>query len=126
MVRSKLAHLGRHAVVVMVFGAVGLLRCASAQVVYVTTSSGISGFTVNPNTGSMTAISGSPFGTAFGGLTNVAIHPSGAFVYATQISTLDVYAFAVNPNSGALAPVPGSPFQGGILTGGVAVDPAGR
>lgn len=59
----------------------------------------------------------------------VAVHPSGAFLYATTAAPDgQLFAFAVHPVSGALTPAPGSPYLegSGKFTLNIAVHPSGR
>jgi 6-phosphogluconolactonase (cycloisomerase 2 family) len=98
-----------------------------AQFVYVTNeqSLNISAYKMNPTTGVLTPVSGSPFRTdAATAPVSVAVHPSGKFVYVASIDL--VSAYEVNPTSGALTPVFGSPFPAGQEPFSVAVDPTGK
>jgi len=79
-------------------------------------------FTIDPTTGTLSAVPGSPFslgcvspsaqptvastGCSPGGLT---VDPSGAFLYVTSGSANAVYALSIDPNTGALALLPDSP-----------------
>jgi 6-phosphogluconolactonase (cycloisomerase 2 family) len=80
-------------------------------------------FSVDPNTGALTAIAGSPFGS--GSPQSLASTPNGKFVYtANDDGSSTVGEYKVNPTTGALTSVgtilggPGQPF--------VAVDPSNR
>jgi 6-phosphogluconolactonase len=79
-------------------------------------------FTIDPNTGTLSAVAGSPFslgcvsflaqttipptGCSPGGL---AVDPSGAFLYVTGGYANAVYGLSIDPNTGALALLPDSP-----------------
>ena len=79
-------------------------------------------FTIDPNTGTLSAVAGSPFslgcvsfmlqttipptGCSPGG---IAVDPSGAFLYVTGGYANAVYGLSIDPNTGALALLPGSP-----------------
>jgi uncharacterized protein (TIGR03437 family) len=67
-------------------------------------------FTINPTTGALTPISGSPFAAGSGpfGLTS---DLSGRFLYSANYSSSNISAFAIDPTTGALTAVPGSPFS---------------
>ena len=89
----------------------------------------VSVFAVNPGTGALTAVPGSPFSA---GLTTtaVAVDPKGKFVYAANLGNPAILgtisAFTVNAATGALTPVAGSPFAFGLSPRTLAVDPSGR
>lgn len=83
----------------------------SSNFVYVAngTSSTVSAFSINSD-GTLSAVPGSPFSTAFGtNLSWVVIDPKGRFVYASDFANNAIYGFAVQSN-GALSPLSGSPF----------------
>jgi 6-phosphogluconolactonase (cycloisomerase 2 family) len=93
-------------------------------------SNNVSAFSVNPATGFLTLVAGSPFAT--GGLADgygisLATTPDDKFLIAANLSSenLTVYSIAAN---GALSPVAGSPFPagpGGELDG-IKVTPDGK
>ena len=72
----------------------------------------VSGFTINPATGALTPIAGSPFTTGTGPL-YVTVDPTGKFVYVTNGSSTNVSGFSIDPATGALTPLAGSPFPAG-------------
>ena len=93
-------------------------------------------FTIDPNTGTLSAVAGSPFslgcvslmasltmpptGCSPGGL---AVDPSGAFLYVTGGDANAVYGLSIDPNTGALAllpdsPVAATPYPNFIITNG--------
>jgi len=86
----------------------------------------LSGFSIDPASGALTPVSGSPFSGV--GSTVPAASPNGRFVYTGAPNGTAVAAFAVDPATGALSPVRGSPFA--TVAGGsptqVAVDPNGK
>jgi 6-phosphogluconolactonase (cycloisomerase 2 family) len=89
-----------------------------------TSSAGVAGYAINATTGSLTPMSGSPFGAgtcggdAFGGCDSMAVDPSGKFAYYVRFLGFPpglpesgvVYGNTVNATTGALAPISGSPF----------------
>ena len=90
-------------------------------------SSTISVFTINPVTGLLTPVPGSPFPT---GVTPdqiaLAVTPDNRFLYAANSRSGKISAFSITAN-GALSSVPGSPFSSGeIGTGRTKVSPNGR
>jgi 6-phosphogluconolactonase (cycloisomerase 2 family) len=87
----------------------------------------ISAFTIDPVTGTLTAIEGSPY--AVGGVHpwSVAIHPSGTFLYVLNYVTRDISILSINASSGALTAISGSPCQtGGSYPASIAVEPTGK
>jgi 6-phosphogluconolactonase (cycloisomerase 2 family) len=82
-----------------------------------------SAFWINPGTGALTAVSGSPFATGnFPG--SIAVSPAGNFVYVADSTSIS--ANTINPNSGALTAVSGSPWTIGTQPGEMTVDPTGK
>ena len=61
---------------------------------------GVSGYSINPVTGFLTAITGSPFGS--GPFFGVTVDPTGNFAVASSFDALSVYS--VSPFTGALRP----------------------
>jgi YD repeat-containing protein len=86
----------------------------SGRFVYVANqgSNNVSAYTIDPNTGILSAIPGSPF-AAGNGPVFVAVDLSGSFVYVANKVGNTVSAFSINPTSGALTPITGSPFATG-------------
>ena len=86
----------------------------------------ISAFSVDPSTGALAPVPGSPF-AVLAGPAALTADLSGKFLYvASDLGNLtptnDISAFAINPTTGALTPVPGSPFVSGIAPLSLAVD----
>ena len=83
-------------------------------------------FSIDPNTGSLTPIAGSPFACGNDPL-YMAIVPittsSQAFLYTANIQDNTISAFTVNDTTGALTPISGSPFAGAATLAGIAVSP---
>jgi len=78
-------------------------------------SSGIYAFAVDPASGALTAIDGSPFPTGHSPQ-SVAIEPAGKFLYVSNDTGTSVYE--IDSANGALTPAAGSPFAvafGGII-----------
>lgn len=71
----------------------------------------VSAFSIDPNSGVLTAVPGSPFGASpFPSF--VAADPSGQYVYVGLDNNPGIAAFVINQSTGALTPMPGSPFPG--------------
>lgn len=75
-------------------------------------SNTVSAYAINPTTGALTPVTGSPFATGSGPGT-VAINAAGSLAYVTNGGSNDISAFKINASSGALTPVAGSPFAAG-------------
>jgi 6-phosphogluconolactonase len=88
---------------------------------------GLEGFSIDTATGVLTAISGSPFPVQGIGAGNLAMDPSGRFLYApTRAGVTGVTAFVVNSASGTLSAIAGSPFSDGSNPNATVVDPSGK
>jgi 6-phosphogluconolactonase len=119
-------------------GAIGLAVDSSERFLYVanaaapnslvTSQGNISGFNIDPNTGALTPILGSPFTSSNGsGPSALTVDPSGRFVYATTSgSSYSIWCFAITPTNGQLTPVTNSPFS--LAAGGLfaLIDPSGN
>jgi 6-phosphogluconolactonase (cycloisomerase 2 family) len=85
-------------------------------------SNDVSAYSVNPASGTLTAVSGSPF---LAGTSPVSVSTDilGRFAYVANNGSNDISAFDVSPATGALIPVTGSPFPtGGTGPQSVVVD----
>jgi len=85
----------------------------------------VSGFTIDPLTGGLTTISGSPFPAGSVAI-SAAVDPSGRFAYVTNEGDNDVSAYTIDPSTGSLTALAGSPFPTGKAPAAVTVDPSGR
>ena len=92
-------------------------------------SNSVSGFDINPVTGSLSLVPGSPFatgGAAGGSGISLDCTPNGNFLINTNGGTNNITVFSIAAN-GALTPVGGSPFAaGGITPLGIKVAPSGQ
>jgi 6-phosphogluconolactonase (cycloisomerase 2 family) len=86
----------------------------------------ISVYGINPNTGALTEIPGSPFPTGQPRPNGIWVHPSGKFVYSAGAFPGSVLAFSINSSTGALTPVPGSPYPDTLYPGSVTTDSSGK
>jgi 6-phosphogluconolactonase len=88
----------------------------------------ISAFNIDPQTGALTTVLGSPFTSITGtvGPTALTLDPSGKFVYAVSPgSSASIWCFTITPTNGQLTAVTGSPFSqtsGGLFA---FIDPSG-
>lgn len=92
-------------------------------------TSNVSVFSLDPSTGKLTEVSGSPFPCAAGS-SAVAIDPGGKFVFVTVGVNDDgntLFGYAID-SAGSLTPVPGTPtaLGGGAQGVGVATDPSDK
>jgi 6-phosphogluconolactonase len=85
----------------------------------------ISGFSIDRESGRLTAIPGSPFASA-SGPTAIAIDPSGRFAYVANGGSNNVSTYTIDEKNGRLSPVTGSPFAAGTFPSAIAVDPLGK
>jgi 6-phosphogluconolactonase len=85
---------------------------------YQSTVGNVSAFTIDPDTGALSPISGSPFtSTAGTGPAAIAIDPTSRFVYAVNPGSSDsIWCFAITPTNGVLQEVAKSPFN--LASGG--------
>lgn len=99
----------------------------SGRFAYVTnaSSSNVSAYSIDPATGALTAVSGSPFAT--GSLPfSLEVDPSDKFADVASRQSNSVSAFAIDPATGALTPVAGSPFAAGTNPVSLKVDPSSK
>lgn len=87
----------------------------------------LNAYFINRKNGYLTPVPHSPF--AVGGTgTNLAVHPSGKFVYVTTDTSHggndSVTGLSLN-SDGSLSPIPGSPFQTQTGPSSIAIDPSG-
>lgn len=90
---------------------------------------GLNVFVVDPDTGKLGAAPHPPITDDVGSDTqaiDVAIHPSGNFVYAVHTFTGHLVAYRIHPDDGSLEPIAGSPYDANPFPYSVAVDPWGR
>lgn len=99
----------------------------SGRYVYVANvnSSNVSGFRLNANTGTLSAVPGSPFAAGANPFRVVA-DPSGVFLYAINANGSSLDAYRIDPETGSLSNIPGSPFATGMGPQAMAIDPSGR
>src|SRR5271154_4472167 len=61
--------------------------------------------TIDPNTGALSAVTGSPFSTTAGPVA-VAVDPAGRFAYVADRDSDQIAAFTIDATSGALTGIP--------------------
>lgn len=107
----------------------GMVADPSAKFLYVSdfTGAAIDGLAINPATGALTPINGSPFPVGTGnGPGGMAIDPAGKFLFLAHANLNGIFAFTRDANTGALTLVPGSPFAAGASPFHVTVHPSGN
>src|SRR5579863_915146 len=102
-----------------------IMQNASLAFVTNTNSNTISVFQVDPTSGELSPVVGSPFPTDIGP-EFLAVAAGSKFLFVGNSGSDTVSAFQIDATSGALTPVPGSPFVTGARPEGVTVDPMGR
>jgi 6-phosphogluconolactonase (cycloisomerase 2 family) len=96
------------------------------QFLYVSTSGGISAYTIDQNTGALTPIAGSPFGTDVIKPWAIVITPTNSYLYELQATDdKSIFAYSINQTSGVLTAVTGSPFGAGTCGSMVAAGTIG-
>ena len=78
----------------------------------------ISGFSIDPSTGALSPLSGSPFALPVSHY--MATDQTGAFLYVT--SDTGIVGYAINQNTGALTPLTGFPVAAGSNAFSIAID----
>jgi Lactonase, 7-bladed beta-propeller len=102
-------------VVLLGVSGIALAQTVAPQFVYVTAGpSSIAGFQIDPATGALTAVPGSPFNERLSPAA-MAVNPAGTFLFVANGSgDNNVSVFAINPTTGALTEVANSPFATGL------------
>jgi 6-phosphogluconolactonase (cycloisomerase 2 family) len=86
----------------------------------------VSAFYLNPTTGVLTSVAGSPFPTNSTNPFAAAIDPAGRYLFIPNVNGGNLTVFAINSSTGALMEVEGSPFATGGGPWAVAVSPSGN
>jgi 6-phosphogluconolactonase len=86
----------------------------------------ISAFKFDEVTGVLDPVVGAPFDSGGTAMTGPTIHPSGRFMFVSNVNSNNMQVFSVDATTGVLTPVPGSPFPTGINPGIARLDPSGR
>lgn len=105
----------------------GMVADPSAQFLYVSdfTGAAIDGLAINPSTGGLTTISGSPFPVGAGnGPSGMAIDSAGKFLFLAHANLNGIFVFTRDATTGALTEVTGSPFAAGKTPQHVVVHPS--
>jgi 6-phosphogluconolactonase (cycloisomerase 2 family) len=84
----------------------------------------ISAFSIDPTTGILTEIAGSPFSDGTTQPAALVVSPNGDFLFVAN-SSASISAFSI-ASTGALTPITGSPFAGAAAADAIGIDPAGK
>jgi 6-phosphogluconolactonase (cycloisomerase 2 family) len=90
-------------------------------------SNNVSGFSINPVTGVLAAIPGSPFATGSVSTAGISLAatPGGQYLIAANNNSSNATVYSIAGN-GALTQIPGSPFNLGLAPFGIKVTPDGK
>ena len=88
-------------------------------------NNGVSAFAIDPNSGVLTPITGSPF-TAGSDPQGLATDPGGKFLYTANSQDKTLSGFTIDGSSGTLTPISGFPFATVSGPAALAIDPAGQ
>ena len=90
-------------------------------------SNSVSGFDINPATGALTLVPGSPFATGGQAGNGISLDctPNGQFLIAANAGSHNIAVFSIAAN-GSLTPVAGSPFFAGGEPDGIRITPNGK
>ena len=84
---------------------------------YVSTTTGIFAYTINPTTGVLTTIEGSPFGGSVKNPWAIVITPTNSYLYEVdEMDTSKIFGYSIDQVAGALTPLTGSPFNAGTCS----------
>ncbi len=91
----------------------------------------VSGFAIDPSSGKLTPVPGSPVKASDLGPFGVVVSPDGRFLYVSNTgnspsSPGSVSAYRIDGKTGAISELGGSPYTTGIAAGGVAMTPDGK
>jgi 6-phosphogluconolactonase len=86
----------------------------------------VAAFAIDPATGRLKTVSGSPFRTGQQNSSELVIDPSGKFVYVANTGSANIAGFSVNHDSGVLTAIAGSPFEAVTQPRAMAIDRSGK
>jgi DNA-binding beta-propeller fold protein YncE len=91
----------------------------------------VSGFALDPSSGKLTPVPGSPVKASDLGPFGVVVSPDGKFLYVSNTGNSpstagSVSAYRIDGKTGAISELAGSPYPTGIAAGGVAMTPDGK
>lgn len=86
-------------------------------------SDSVSAFALDPRSGALVEVAGSPFATGGDRPSQLTLHPTGPFLYAINQNSGDIAAYTINAETGVLTPI--APVTTGTSTPAFAIDPTG-
>ncbi|HTD21986.1 MAG TPA: Ig-like domain-containing protein [Terriglobales bacterium] len=89
-------------------------------------SNNVSAYTINPATGELTAVNGSPFGGAGTEVAGVAVEPSGKYLYAVSDLGKTIRGYSIDANTGVLTPTAGNANTTGNSPSAVVAEPTDK
>ena len=98
---------------------------------YVATKAGIMAYTIDPHSGALTLIAGSPFGGAAGPALAV-VAPATGYLYETisnttgSVTQTPLSGYSIDPDTGVLTSIPGSPFTPGCSASNLTSPASGK
>lgn len=110
------------------FGPQGNAASAPKYFAYVANSGGdgtVSAYSINPTTGALSEIKGSPFPAAMAPA-DIVIHPNTKFAYVINYESQNISVYSINESTGALSPIKGRPFVPNSSFGLVSTAPSGK
>jgi 6-phosphogluconolactonase len=104
------------------------ITCTNLVYLYVANhdSDDVSGFSVDENTGALTAVPGNPLLAGWSGPQSGAIDPTGRFAYFANSASNNASAFSIDSITGELTPVAKRPIVAVPEPVSVSVDPSGK
>jgi 6-phosphogluconolactonase (cycloisomerase 2 family) len=91
----------------------------------VNANNSVSAFAIDPNSGALTQITGSPF-PAGNDPQGIATDPSGKFLYTANIQDSTLSGFTIDGSSGTLTKISGFPYATAAAPAALAIDPGGQ
>lgn len=115
---------------ILLCGVTFLASMQGASTVYVANLNsgnvtGVSGFLMNPVTGVLTSLPGSPY-SAGTNPRSVVADPFGKFLYVLNTGSRNISAYQIDQNTGVPTSIAGSPFAVGTQPYWLAIHPAGK
>ena len=85
---------------------------ATGSYLYVTTGASVVGYSIDPNTGLLTALTGFPVASGLNAY-SVTVDASNQFIYVGNGGSANLSGYKLNAANGELTTIPGSPFTAG-------------
>jgi 6-phosphogluconolactonase (cycloisomerase 2 family) len=109
-------------------GTGGMIATPDTKFMYVTDPQNdqVDAFAIDPTTGALTPLPGSPFplNSSTQSASGIGIDPTGKFLYVSDLFGSDILGFSINQSTGTLTGIAGSPFSSGFFPARILVSPA--